>query len=81
MDRSDIFLMFFLVAVAAMFFFGWRAAKGTSPSFGPARHRGLLSYGKRSEFTEAGWRFRNLAIFAQLLAIVFGFIWLITKTR
>lgn len=82
---STLLFLAFLFLIGAAWFYGGKAkanlASGVSPTWNSLGNRrgarGLLwtDFGKRDDFTEVGWRYRNLAILCSILALIALLCW------
>lgn len=87
---SALIFLTFLFLIAAAWFYGGKAranlANGVSltrTTLGNRKGaRGLLwvDFGKRDDFTEAGWRYRNLTILCSILALIALLSWGVSQS-
>jgi hypothetical protein len=75
MHTTDLFFGLFLAAMAGGFVCAWKANKGIVSDYNPYSLRGSRFGGRRSDYSDKGWRYRRLTILAQALALLFMLLW------
>lgn len=78
---ADGLLMLFGLALCLSWIWGAKAAAGKRPApAGGRSFRGILwtDFGRRDEFTDLAWRYRNMTLCSSLVALVALLAWWLT---